>query len=1123
MITPLRSRDHHGPRRGRTPLVVLLVLAATCPSAALAAPVRLSADGQRPDIAVDASNTGHIVWNVRVDGGSDLLHYCRLPRGAGGCSQHLTFTTPGSQHDFNGPRVLIGPAGQIHLVTQRCCSNDPRPDGSFGPFGGGQSFVFTSTDGGASFAGPAWTATLPPSGDILFGPGDFQISSVTSVTTGGTFFQAAPLSTFTSSVANVGDAGQGINNPSNDGTVALVDPLTPIVAFDDLERAFFRLWSGSGNLNDLSTWGQMTAIPGAGVDTRLAYGRRGVFLQTLDGAPGARRYVVRRWGDGAFAAPVPVTAAGSPIFGDLSEDGSGRLHSVWRTSGTSPVLHRYSDDGRNWRPGRPEILGTAAQIGDAFNLRVATAPDGGGWTVIDRNGRGPVHALPVLPRGGTGTGTGTCPESVTFGVVTAEALDGCFAKRAAGGRQATGPVRVNGVDLIPVAGAGASAAATTLTIVDTTQRRIRTTGSVRVRTGPVELHKGTIDWTVAASGTKRKVTPELPDVGGSKLLGFPIDGDATIVFTAAGAEVPTHVRMPSPFDDGVTADITIRTAKATGLITNGMSFSIQNASMGPLGVVGLKVTYKDDPGIFTGDAQFVLPPGTGGKLKVAFGFLGGAFAFATASLEPPAPIPVVPPFVALRKIDLALSADPRRIAGGIDLIAGKPIGGVAAVSVDALSGSGNGLSLTLPASGPAILRAQGKVRVVGIPIGGGAMQYSTDGILRFGGFVSFDLGPAGIFGGIKESDGVIDLTSGAFNAQGSATVSLAGTPLLSGGVLASSKGIAACGSFSGIFLDEFVDVSAGVGYTWGAALPDLFAGCDLSGYKVKIAAASAGARAAQAPGAFTVTGNQRVAAVRITGAGGPPSVLITGPDGRRITTPSGGPPTRGAGFIAFADPRSVTTYVLLARPPAGTWTVAAQPGSPPVTRIATARGLAAPRVRARVGGRGRARTLRYRVRVISGQRVTFTERTSGGVTRVIGMARGATGTLRFRPADVRERPRRIVALVEQDGMPRTERLVARYTAPPRLRPGRPRSLRVRRSGTRLRITWRRAAAAVRYRVIVRNARNGTTRMLLTRRTRVAVAGVEPGDRVDVRVRGLRPDGSAGPPARRVQTLRGGRG
>lgn len=150
--------------------------------------------------------------------------------------------------------------------------------------------------------------------------------------------------------------------------------------------------------------------------------------------------------------------------------------------------------------------------------------------------------------------------------------------------------------------------------------------------------------------------------------------------------------------------------------------------------------------------------------------------------------------------------------------------------------------------------------------------------------------------------------------------------------------------------------------------------------------------------------------------------------------------------------------------------------------------------------------------------MTFTERTTGGVVRVIGVARGATGTLRFRAADVRERPRRIVALVEQDGMPRTQRIVARYTAPPRIRPGRPRSMRIRRSRIRLRVTWRRPAGAVRYRVVVRNTRNGTTRMILTRRTRIVIAGVEFGDRVDVRVRGLRPDGSAGPSARRVQTL-----
>lgn len=1105
-------------RRGRACTLVLLAAFAavgTAATPASGAPVRISTDGQRPDIAVDPTGTGHIAWNVRADGDSDVLHHCRLPRGATTCATHRAVTIPGSLHDFDGPRVLIAPGGAIHLVTRRCCSNAARPDGTYGPFGGSQTFVLSSTDGGASFAPPRWTSTLSPSGDILFGPGDFQISAITSVVTGGTFLQSAPLSAFTSAVANVGDVGQGINNPSYHGTLALVDPLTPLAAFDDLKGAYFRLWGGSGDLNDVGSWGPVTAIPGAGVDTRLASGPRGTFLQTLDGPPGRRRYAVRRWGDGTFGASTRVTPVGTPIFGDLFQDGSGRLHSVWRTSGTSPVLHRYSDDGRTWRPSRAETLATAAQVGDAYNLRVATAPDGGGWTVIDRNGRGPVHALPIRPRGGTGSTT--CPMTVTFGVVTAEALEGCFAKRSDGSREATGPVSVNGIDLVPVTAGGAKAAAATRTIVDVAHRRIRTTGSVRVRTGPVQLHKGKIDWKIAASGSKRKVSPDLPDVGGTKLLGFPVNGDATIFFTKKGAEVPTHVRMPKPFDDGVTGNITIPTATGSGLVTSGMRFTVPNGSMGLLGVSGLKVTYKDDPGIFTGEAQFVLPPGAGGKLKVAFGFVNGAFAFATAGLKPPQPVPVVPPFVAVRAIDLSLSADPRRIAGGVDLIAGKSIGGVAAVSVDALSASGNGLSLTLPGSGPSVLRAQGKVKVAGIPIGSGAVQYSTDGILRFGALVSMTLGPAGISGGIKEADGAIDLSSGAFNAQGTASVSLADMPLLSGSVLASSKGIAACGSFSGTFLGDFVDVAAGVGYIWGASTPDLFGGCDLSGYEVVLT--SAAARAVRSTDGFTVNSGQRVAAVRVHGNGGAPMVVLTGPDGRQVTTPDAGPPVKGPGFIAFADAASSTTYVLLSRPPAGRWTVATRPGSPAVSRIATARGLPAVRVSATVGGRGRSRTVRYRVRTIDGQRVTLIERTSDGAQHVLGAAVGSAGTLRFRPDDLRRRSRSVVALVEQDGLPRAAVVVARYTAPPRLRPARVRGLKLRRRGSRLTVSWRKARYAVRYRVVIRNPRDGTTRLVVTRRTRTTIGGIERRDRIDVRVRGLRPDGRPGPSARRVQTLR----
>jgi hypothetical protein len=130
-------------------------------------------------------------------------------------------------------------------------------------------------------------------------------------------------------------------------------------------------------------------------------------------------------------------------------------------------------------------------------------------------------------------------------------------------------------------------------------------------------------------------------------------------------------------------------------------------------------------------------------------------------------------------------------------------------------------------------------------------------------------------------------------------------------------------------------------------------------------------------------------------------------------------------------------------------------------------------------------------------------------------ARDGHGRLRFRPAYGPGGPRRIVAIVEQNGMPRTEITVARYRAepPPRLR--RPRNVRLRRRGARVSVTWAPVAAAAGYQAFVEtpdgrsirydvkpgDPRRFTIKRLLSRRG------------VSVRVCALKRNGMPGPMAK----------
>jgi hypothetical protein len=183
--------------------------------------------------------------------------------------------------------------------------------------------------------------------------------------------------------------------------------------------------------------------------------------------------------------------------------------------------------------------------------------------------------------------------------------------------------------------------------------------------------------------------------------------------------------------------------------------------------------------------------------------------------------------------------------------------------------------------------------------------------------------------------------------------------------------------------------------------------------------------------------------------------------------------------------------VALKQPAGGTWSVAEDPGSTPITDVAVAHALPAPRIRASVTGRGGRRTLRYRLNAAPGRQVTFAER-GPHMYRVIGLARGSGGRIKFTPGTGAGGPRDIVAEIVEGGMPAPPLVVAHYVAPAPARPSRPRAVRVARSGSTLTVSWSKASGAAEYEVAVLLG-NGRQTITLTRAHRIRVAGI-PADR-----------------------------
>ena len=1071
---------------GRLGLCIALGLSAALLAAAPAdaAVFDLSTDprAQKPDVAFDASGTAHVAWNVGSPAGdADPLVYCRVPRGASACDLTRTFTLP---LDGRQPHVLIARSGDVLVVQPRCC------------FAGERVYAVRSADGGATFTEPTVISErfYGVGAEAEFGPGDFSVSLVGGFGGGneGLIYQSAPLDSTTTQAADLtNDDWTKAFHPS----VGFPDPVRPLVAYAGgptgaPSQVYFRAWGGSGPYNDPASWGPETHVV-AGDEPKLASGLSGVYLMYEDPAH-PRQYHVRRFDGNGFPASSDKTVSdagtGNPaIFRDFVQDANGGLHAVFRQRGTDGkwrlrhVLSR--DGGQSW--GRGTTLADEPPADDLFNPRVGAAPDSGGAVVGDHNGEGPIWFVPFAPA--AGGGDASCPPTVTLGKTVVRALEGCF-RRKGKTFTATGPVKVNGVDIEPPGG-GAKAAAAFKVVAAPGDRTLKTNQKARVRVGDVRLDEGTVNWRLPASNGKvvrlgSADTSVFPDLGKftKKLFEFPVDGDAELIIAGTGAQVPTHFRMPSLLG-GVTGDTILRT-DASGLVLDGMTIKVDTAAIGLLRLAGIDVTY-DGEDRFRGKARIALPPQYSKEIaEVEFGFEDGELSLV--KVTPPEFTPTLPivgappsPILGLRQVAFSYVRTPgsRLFQGDLFMIGGPkfPFGAIAELD--------GAVTLEFPASAPTTLSALGDLKVVKLPLASGSATYTVGfpGTFAFGG--GFDLG---ILSG--SVDGFVDLGKGTFSAAGAAHKGPH-----TGKAVISSKGFGAC-----VKIPLAPDV--GATWEWSSPVPSTPL-CDLGSVEVS----QARVRAAQA--GATLPAGLREAALIVEGNGGAPAVTVTAPNGETVT---GGAGVVEAGrFRITPTPQESRTYVQIDAPPGGSYRLDAQPGSAPIARVLAAHSLPDPSVRAVVRGAARSRTLSYRIRAIDGQQVTFAEQ-AAGVYREIGVARGTRGSLRFRPADGPGGRRQIVAVVEQDGVPRDRLVAGTYTAPRPVRLAAPRVV-ARRRGSRLTVRWTRVAEARGYQVRVTMPRDGRRLAFFTARGRrsLAITGVEPSDNATVLVSAVGRDARAG--------------
>jgi len=213
---------------------------------------------------------------------------------------------------------------------------------------------------------------------------------------------------------------------------------------------------------------------------------------------------------------------------------------------------------------------------------------------------------------------------------------------------------------------------------------------------------------------------------------------------------------------------------------------------------------------------------------------------------------------------------------------------------------------------------------------------------------------------------------------------------------------------------------------------------------------------------------------------------VKAPNGETVSSVAGSL-AKSKHMVVFSDPAAHRTYVFIGQPPAGQYTVTTQSGSPAISAVRQADGLPAPAVSATVTGVGSDRTLKYTIGSLPGQTVQFAER-SATVGADIGSPVTTSGSMPFTPAPGKAGKRVVVAIVQENGIPRETISVATYQAPVATGPASPRFVHARRKKTKVIVSWASVALATHYAIHLHLSDGRDSVVLVSAKTRSITIG-----------------------------------
>ena len=1041
-------------------------------------PVPLTTAGTHPRVYVDEAGTAHIVWNEDRGAAADVTVYCRLPRAATACASRSELTWEKTYGAGDGPQYNIDNIGphvvrigeQLMVLSFRYPTIGQKPDGASSNTlvgwvsnDGGSSWgtaqvlgkrrVDTAAVGGAPDSPTVVTIGQDPFCGPAGGAGSMCVTQIKSGQYSATEGILSPVGG-ADYYASAGSFGGTVTMALGDGGVGPADDW----------QIWVRQWNGQGNATDPGQWS--VSAPIAGDEPNVAVGPAGIYLMHR-GWNGAytQDLVVRPIGPN-LGAGAPVTISADGRDGVLAQDASGGLHAVWRDAG-----------GVTIGSGGPSL--TARQVVEtspsAGQLDIAAAGDGGGFATLNQTGgvtaEGPLVAQGFgsqAPNGQTGVsglpggGNVTC-QAVGFGSFEIKTVSGCLLPGTGKDKNfvvSYGTITLNGLEIVPLPGSRI--------VIDPAKLTLDTLGPVKVLlqqgAASVELFAGELhrDLSKVKPGSSLFDFPNNLDP--TQVLGFPIASAIPVQLTATGVRIPVELRLPKPIDV-VTAKAVLIGETGKGLVLDSLDVHVGTVPLGALTIDYIDVHWQQG-GTWRGAGKVTLL--VGGSLEAQVTFVAGDFESASMTYTPNPPI-TIGPAVYLTSIGGGLQLRPNvRIDASASIGAGAPVAGAQPITA---SGT---FTMIFPPSGPATFRLAGNVKVVGITVGEGFVQFRTDGYAQLGGKSELEIGP--LSGGVGVS-GFVQAQTGRFSLDIGAGASICYTledpsgllppaqdcDVVGVGAVISSIGLAACAG------DDDGLVSAGLALRWDEVEPALLLSpvlltiqiikaisipCNTSDYSIPPPAdvAALGPAAADLPkgtSAYDVPKGLPSVTFLVQGDGALPDAGLVGPGGEVLV----GPGASGQGVRVVSFPDANAKFIVVAKPGSGAYAVT--PGTVPIAETLISHGIKPAKVKAKLlkgkkGKKGRKKqTIRYRAKgLTAGQQITFRERGAFGVRDLKTVTR-KKGRITFRPAKARPGKRVVEAVLLVRGLPATTKRIGSFKVPKPPKPKAAKKIKVKRQGSTL--------------------------------------------------------------------------